>query len=167
MTRTGQHCQHQPQGERRVRRVSLPKSLWGNHSSCSAQHCCQCNTANSCFGFCRCLYKISHPWSVLLFSVWFESSNYWFSPGSKDSVKKTNVGWANVAETPQKVHKLFTKLARTSIFYHSAWKQLACFPISSGGYCTALSLILQQGPFEATDWHVFSVYFLIKENHMY
>lgn len=56
-------------------------------------------------------------------------------------MKKISVGWANVAETPQKVHKPFTKLARASILYQSAWKQLVCLPISSGGYCTALALI--------------------------
>lgn len=88
VNRTRQHCQHQPQGRGRVSRVSLSKGLWGNHSSCSAQHSYQCSTANSCFGFCRCLCKISHPQSVLLFSVWFESSNYWFLPSSKESVKK-------------------------------------------------------------------------------
>lgn len=96
---------------------SLPKNLWGNHSSCSAQHSCQCNTAKGCFGFCRCLYKISHTQCLsLLFSVWSGCSNYWFSPGSKELVKKKiSVGWTNVAEAPQKVHKLFTKLARASI----------------------------------------------------
>lgn len=93
VNRTRQHCQHQPQGRRRVSRMSLPKNLWGNHSY-FAQHPCQWYTANSCFGFCRCMYKISHPQSVPLSSFLFGlSAQNTFFPGSKESVKKLSVGW--------------------------------------------------------------------------
>lgn len=127
VNRTRQHCQHRPQHRGRVSRMSLRKSLWGNHSY-FAQHSCQCYTANSCFGFCRCMYKIFHPQSVPLSSFLFGlSAQTTFLAGSKESVKKLSVGWANAVGAPQKVHKLFTKLARASFFYHRAWKQFA-FP---------------------------------------
>lgn len=162
-----QHCQHQPQGRRRVSRMSLPKNLWGNHSPAlhSTPASATQQTAALVFaGVCTRFYILSVLLSSFLFGL---NAQQDFHLVPKNQWKKISVSWTNVAEAPQKVHKLFTKLARASIFYHSAWKQLVCFPISSGHSCTALTLILLQGPFEATDWHAFSVYFLIKKNHMH
>lgn len=116
-------------------------------------------------GVCTRFHILGVLLSSFLFGLNVQTTGFHLVP--KNQWKKISVSWSNVAEAPQKDHKLFTKLARASIFYHSAWNQFVCFPISPGGSCTALTLIWQQGPFEATDWHVFSVYFLIKRNHMH
>lgn len=148
-------CPHQPQGKGKVSDVTNQKFGRWLLPLPSAQYFCQ---QLLCFMQVSVQDFSSQECPFPLFSVWFKSSNYWFSPGFKEAAKKKiSVCLLNEAETPQKVRKSFTKLARAS-----AWKQLACFLVSLEGFSTALALIWQQGPFEAADWHMFSVYFLIK-----
>lgn len=132
----------------------------------------------SCFGFsgvCTRFPILAVSLSPLFCLVWILKLLLftWF----QRSGKEISVGSLNVAETPQKVHKSFTKLARASAFYQSAGQSFGflpkCLKTTSllscfiRRLCTALALILQQWPFEAADWHVFSVYFLIKKNHIH
>lgn len=115
--RTRKHCQHQPQGRGRVSRMFLTQKFVRQPLLLLCTALLPVQHSKGLFWFLQVSvqdFTYSVSFSPLFCLVWMLKLLIftWFQ---RISEKKISVGWTNVAEAPQKVHKLFTKLARASI----------------------------------------------------
>lgn len=116
-------------------------------------------------GVCTRFPILSVPLSSFLFSLNPQTTDFNLLP--KNQWKKSVWVGRMQRRLPRRFINLSLSWPELQFSTKVPENNLSAFPFHQEAIAQLLHWYLQQGPFEATDWHVFSVYFLIKKNHMH